>query len=169
LPLTIENNLPFIHASISFPGRSAINAKIMVDTGANSALVLNRPFVDRYKLLDSIPRTIESPDAGTSGEANGRMGRVLSLQLGRFVIEKPITSVAGSRNGALAAANSDGLIGGELLRRFEVILDYRWQRMIIAPNENFSQSYETGMSGALLKAEGADLKTFKVDRMIRDS
>src|SRR5262249_8494793 len=169
LPLTIENNLPFIHAWISFPGRSAINAKILIDTGANPALVLNRPFVDRNKLLDSIPRTIESPDVGVSGEANGRMGRVLSLQLGRFVIEKPITSFSRSRNGALAAANNDGLIGGEVLGRFAVILDYRRQRMVIAPNEDFSQPYESGMSGALLTAEGADLNTVKVNKTIEDS
>src|SRR5262249_9689078 len=74
-----------------------------------------------------------------------------------------------SRNGALAAANNDGLIGGEVLRRFAVILDYRRQRMIITPNEDFSQSYETGMSGALLTAEGADLNTIKVYKTIEDS
>ncbi len=46
--------------------------------------------------------------------------------------------------GALATPDSDGLIGEEILRRFTVVLDYQRGKIILQPNEHFSDPYSMG-------------------------
>jgi len=169
LPLIIEGGLPFIRGRIVLCEGTILDVKILIDTGGNGALALNRPFVDAHKLPNSIKQTIESPDAGAGGEAIGRLGRVSSLQLGRFVIENPITGFSRSIKGALAVTSNDGYIGGEVLRRFKVLFDYYHGRLMLEPNEHFSEAYEAEMSGILLTTEGSDLKTLRIKRTIEDS
>ena len=169
LPITVEGELPFIRAKIVLPGRDPIECKLLIDTGGNPVLGLNRPFVDEHKLLDSVTKTLTTTEVGARGEAKGRLGRIKTLQLGRFVIENPTTGFSESKTGALAVTSNNGLIGGALLRRFKLILDYSRKRAILESNEHFAEPYETGMSGALLTAEGTDLRTFTIYQIIENS
>jgi hypothetical protein len=44
--------------------------------------------------------------------------------------------------GSGASKENDGLIGGEIFRRFKLILDYSRKRMILEPNNHFNDPYE---------------------------
>jgi hypothetical protein len=53
------------------------------------------------------------------------IGRVAALKLGRLEIERPITSLQGDSAGVMSGnAEWIGNIGGDILRRFTVFLDY---------------------------------------------
>jgi len=55
-----------------------------------------------------------------------------------------------------------GLIGGEVLRRFNLTLDYGHKQLLLEPNDNFADASEINMSGLVLAPVGVDHKTFKV-------
>ncbi len=132
-----------------------------------SALSLYKVFVDTNHLFESAEKAVDIWPRGAGGETRARIGRVKSLQLGRFTIENP-TSLFLLTQGQ-ARTDSAGKIGGEVLRRFKVILDYSRELMVLEPNTHFAEPYEHDMSGATLHAEGPDLKVFKVYKVIKDS
>ena len=55
-----------------------------------------------------------------------------------------------------------GEIGGGLLRRFTVILDYPHQQLILEPNAHLSEEDQEDKSGISVMVSGPDLKVFEV-------
>ena len=162
IPLELKDNGPSVRARLNLPGRAPVEGNFRIDTGGSHALILDTPFVKTQKVLESMSKTIAAPSAGVGGETSIRLGRVQSLQLGRFALEKPVTGFAQSAKGALANPDLTGNIGGGILRRFKVIFDYRNHRMILEPNDRLREPFESDMSGVVLTAEGVKLDAFTI-------
>lgn len=62
-----------------------------------------------------------------------------------------------------------GDLGGEVFRRFTLVLDYSRQRIILEPNAYLLEPVEADMSGLELMAEGEDLQTLVVNEVAADS
>ena len=163
--------VPLVKVTITQPTRAAIEGNFIADTAVRSAISFNTPFVDANKLLDSPQETIQVPiGAGTMvRESKQPIGRLQKIQLGRFKFNRPIGVFFQDKQGIVASPEFDGVIGNEIWRRFKVIFDYSRQRMILEPNRHFSEPEEYDMSEMLLLAEGKDLKTFRVRRLIENS
>jgi C-terminal processing protease CtpA/Prc len=102
-------------------------------------------------------------------ESKQPVGRVPNVQLGRFTFKNPIAIFFQDKKGVIASPEFDGVIGGEILRRFKVIYDYSRQQMILESNRYISEPEEYDMSGMLLIVEAGDFKTFKVKQIIEGS
>jgi hypothetical protein len=142
VPLVLAGRrTPLAHTTISLEGRAPIGARLEVDTGADGAFVINSPFVRKHGLLSAIPETTQGGAVGAGGEQQLRVGRVKAVRLGRLVIDNPAVGLSLDAEGAGASEENDGLIGGEVFRRFKVILDYSRRRMILEPNSDFGDPY----------------------------
>jgi len=163
--------VPLVRAKIMQLGRDPIEGKFIADTGVRGALSFNSPFVEANKLLQSTQKTIQAPLGGGSmvRESKQPVGRVPNLQLGSFTFKNPVAIFFLDKKGVLASPEFDGVIGGEILRRFKVDFDYSRQQMILEPNRHFSEPDEYDMSGLLLIAEGEDFKILKVRHLVEDS
>ncbi|GAC1446318.1 MAG: hypothetical protein NVSMB56_03870 [Pyrinomonadaceae bacterium] len=171
LPLTVEKQHFFVQATIAMPDHIPVTGKFMIDTGAPTAtLVLNSPFVTKRELLPTKGRIIlDRSLPGLGGETKQLLGRADKLQLSDLVIQRPMVSLSQDVKGSLASPDFDGIIGGELLRRFKVIFDLTHNELILEPNEHLNEPYEHNMSGLGLRAEGNDFKVIKVYRIIENS
>ncbi|MDX6443087.1 MAG: hypothetical protein QOH71_161 [Blastocatellia bacterium] len=163
IPLTMDDGLLFVRASITPQGLAPIEAKCEIDSGSTGAILLNTPFVQRHNLLATVPKVIQTTSGGVGGSAKMLRGRVNNVRLGRFVIGHPITHFSQATEGDYASSKYDGLIGDQILRRFKVILDYSRRRMILEPTAHFAEPYEIDMSGIELVADGDDLLIDDVD------
>ncbi len=163
--------VPLVRARITQLGRDPIEGRFIADTGVRGALSFNSPFVEAHRLLQSEQKTIQAPLGGGSmvRESKQPVGRVPNLQLGSFTFKDPVAIFFLDKKGVLASPEFDGVIGGEILRRFKVVFDYSRQQMILEPNRHFSAPDEYDMSGMLIIAEGNDFKTLKVRHLIEDS
>ena len=149
-----------LKAVIELPDRDSITCNLAVDLGTYSALRLYRPFLEKHHLVDQ-PGT-DSFGFGLGGEFPERVGRVSALRIGSLSLKGSTTSFSTARSGATSGSSYDGTIGGEVLRRFKVILDYARQEMILEQGSDFSEPWAADTSGLLLRAGGADLKTISV-------
>ena len=93
-------------------------------------------------------------------------GRVRNVQVGRFMINNPLVSFSQAEG---AKTDGDGQIGGEVLRRFRLILDYSRRRIILEPNKHLVEPIEGDMSGFELVAEGEGLKTLTINEVLANS
>jgi hypothetical protein len=84
---------------------------------------------------------------GAGGEFRQVTGRVESLEVGGVKILNPVADFSTDTKGVTGTASYDGTIGGDILRRFTVILDYSRQQMIFEPNADFATPFETDKSG----------------------
>ena len=148
VPLLIAaGKTPLVNTKIILEGRTPVEAKLEVDTGADGTLVINSPLVKRQKLAEAVSKTGQSNNNGAGGEQRLLVGRVKAVQLGRLVFDNPPVGLSQDTEGSGASEENDGLIGGEIFRRFKVILDYSRKRMILEPNKSFSDPYNIEMSG----------------------
>jgi hypothetical protein len=167
IPITMEDNHPHVSADLKV-GERLVKGYFLIDTGARTALDLNRPFCEEHQLVDAV-RTIEGGfAAGVGGETRQRIGRTAELKLGKVVLNDVITGFSQDQKGAMASRDASGIIGGDVLRRFTVIFDYSRNEMILEPNANVSLPFEYDMSGAFLRS--ADLLSgIEIRRVVEGS
>ena len=163
LPITLEGNHPHIKAMVD----GKFEGNFLIDCGARSSLALHTPFVQKHNLLEKTGKKIDVfSGIGIGGKVKGKVTRVKSIQIGRFKISAPLTTLASSEKGAFASEKIDGNIGGGILKRFTVIFDYPNNRMILEPNRNFAYEDNFDMAGLWLTKEN---DTTTVDFVIEES
>jgi hypothetical protein len=138
---------PLTRTKIILEGRAPAEANLEVDTGADGTFVINSPFVKRQKLVEAIQKTTQDTRNGAGGTEKILVGRLKAVQLGRFVLKNPTVALSLDTEGAGASEDNDGVIGGEIFRRFKVILDYSRKQMILAPNKSFNDPYNVESGG----------------------
>lgn len=171
LPLTFNNKpkwtmLPII---LHQENKSPVKGKVVLDTGSTMAIVVMRDDLAR--------KTIENPMyAGIDGTGKGgRLGRIQSIEIGKYLIQNPVAAfptLGDSKSSGLGTAIKQiglGLMGSEILSRFNLIFNYQQKILIVEPNANFKRPHNWDMSGMFLVSSGASFKTFKVFRVATES
>jgi hypothetical protein len=169
LPIKFIDKSPFITVRITMQGREAVEGTIELATESSGVLVVQRSFAEAHQLLKSVKGFRLGNVGGSEGSMSRTLqGRVKNIQVGRFMINNPIVSFSQAKADK-DATDGDDQIGGEVLRRFRLILDYSRQRIILEPNEHLAEPVEADMSGFELVAEGADLKTLTINEVLANS
>lgn len=142
IPLALGDRTPLTPVTIIPPKGRPVRASLEVDTGADGTLVINAPFVKKHGLASAIANTTESGGRGAGGEQKRIVGRIKAVRLGRFVFNNPPVALALDVIPGDTSEENDGVVGGEIFRRFTVILDYSRRRMILEPNKSFNDPFE---------------------------
>ena len=161
---------PVMQAEVIDAGRPAIEGKFVLDIGSGAALIVFTPFVQSEHLL-SAERHIVPWSAGQAigGGANGSVGRITGIQIGRFLIKDPVTVFSSAVSGPFASTESQGNIGAMILDKFTVILDYARSRVILEPNARFNEAMQYDKSGLELVSFGQDYDQFRIRTVAENS
>jgi len=164
IPISIDKNSPIVDARIIQSGFAPIDAKFLLDTGFSSAISFDRDFVESHRFL--VPaKTVRSSGATLDGDTHELVGRLTQLQVGRFLMWNALAKFTFSQDEP-ADSGLAGTIGGEFLRRFNVILDYGKAKLILQPNSHFADPDDTGMTGMAIVAGGRDFREFLVGSIL---
>ncbi|MDA3818416.1 MAG: aspartyl protease family protein [Prolixibacteraceae bacterium] len=169
LPLTFIRNKPIVKTELVHDDGTVVPVNLLVDTGASDALWIS---------LDS-DTTLQLPEkniytylgTGLSGDLYGYKARVSAVWVGGKPVSEPIVSYPQSFyiNAIIQQEKRNGSIGGELLRRFTVTLDYYNKRMILDPNSDFRDEFNYNMSGIEIINPVPRLPVFTVSNVIEGS
>lgn len=170
IPLEIINKKPYIDGiTITEAGKSA-KVKLLLDTGAGHAMMLNT-----FSAGLPLPaKTIEVQlGIGLAGKISGQLGRLDDVRIGNHDLKEVVTSFPDSASfGGKFDPTSDrqGNIGGELLRRFRVTINYPQGYMTMKPDKKaLKEPFEHDMSGMDLRAKGDNFNDYYIDRVVEDS
>jgi Aspartyl protease/PDZ domain len=164
-PIELRDNgrAPYVRLGVVVSGDSSIEGEFAVDTGSTSTLWMSKSFVASHRLLENLPElSFTRFGAGLGGESKVIHVRAQSVRLGRFIIDRPVVKLSQEEQGFYASTEYAGTVGGEILGRFKVILDHSRKRMILDPNERFSEPFDDDMSGLDMIAEGRYFDSFKI-------
>jgi predicted aspartyl protease len=169
VPITINNSKPYIMGRVQQISGEELEAKLLIDLGANHGLLLNMETSDKIQLP---PKYIES-ELGRSlgGDLYGYVGRVKSLKFGGVNFSNIITSFPEETEFSYVILESgrQGSIGSEILGRTKLILDYPRSRLLFKKGNSFSNPFEFDMSGITPKMLPTDEKRFIVGSIRNNS
>lgn len=131
IPFTFDEHIPMVTASLD--GHSG---EFEIDTGSRGALTLMRPFAAAHGLVDKYHATRSvTVGYGVGGPSRALLARAGKLTIGgSTTITAPITELISDTAGQAVATRTAGNIGGDLLKRYTMTLDYEHQRLWLRPN-----------------------------------
>ncbi|HWG29235.1 MAG TPA: aspartyl protease family protein [Steroidobacteraceae bacterium] len=136
IPFTFDEHIPMVTASLD-----GHTGEFEIDTGSRGALIVMHPFATSNALVDKYHATrLETIGYGVGGPSKALLARAGELTIGSTKITGPITELINDTSGQAAATHTAGNIGGDLLKRYTVTLDYAHQLLWLQPNELAGQA-----------------------------
>ena len=153
VPITIERSKPYITGSLVL-NAVEIPVKLLIDIGNSDALWL---FENKEKNIN-IPK-VKFEDylgKGFSGDIHGFRAKISSIQINSFKFANPIVAFPDSVSikSVNRVADRVGSIGGELLKRFNIIFDYPNQTFYLKKSSYYDDPFSYNMSGIELQNDG---------------
>jgi hypothetical protein len=164
LPMVIEDTKPFVLTPIKIDADNILTAKLLVDTGASHSLLLEptsdkRIVVPQHRVSTVLGRAL-------GGVITGKTGRIESLELGKFELQKVITNFPDSNSYMDTLKHSvtfrNGSVGGEILSRFTVVFNFPQGKLHLKKNGDFKKPFFLNLSGLEMKAKGSKLDVYEV-------
>lgn len=169
MPMELIGNKPYISTTIRQMEGPEIPAKLLIDTGANHGLLLNRETTDDIVLP---PLTLET-DLGRSlgGDLFGLVGRVRRVEIQGLKFRGVVTSYPDQTeySDVIIETGRQGSIGAELLNRIKIIFDYPRERVLLKKGAKFSDQFDYDMSGLMVRVLSAENKRFYVSQVRENS
>ncbi len=128
-----------------------IPGKFDIDTGSRASVDVTSPFVAAHNLrarYRTTPTIISG--WGVGGPARSQVGYASTLTLGSVNIPNPIVELSTQSKGSFASPYYAGNVGGGVLKRFTVTLDYPHSRMFLQKNAHFADPDVFDRSGLWL-------------------
>ena len=163
--ISIEESKAYLAAKINQKNGPKLEAKLLIDTGANHGLLLNQETSDQIKMP---PLFIESQlGQSLGGVLYGFIGRVNSLKIGNMTMKEVLTSYPEKNTFSeiIVATGRQGSLGSEVLGRTRLILDYPRNRALIRKGENFFAPFEFDMSGMVVRKIPNDENRFYISEV----
>lgn len=169
MDLELIGSKPYIDTEVRQIEGPVIEAKLLIDTGANHGLLLNRETSDDITVP---PVTLET-DLGRSlgGDLFGLVGRVKRLNIQGLKFRNVITSYPDETefSNVIIETGRHGSIGSDLLTRMRIILDYPRERLLYKKGSKFGQDFDYDMSGLMVRLFSAEERRFYVSQVRENS
>ena len=167
IPLKIYDTKPYVECTVKLHDGTERPVFLMLDTGLTDALWLfsNHP---AHMHFESEGNAVFL-GRGLNGEVFGRQGLIQSIALGKYIIREPLVSVLDSFSSptprVFAEGYRDGSIGNEIMSRFNAIIDFRGQQLILRPGKRIRDSFSQNMTGLEVTQPIRNLPYYVVDRV----
>lgn len=130
--------------------------RFIFDTGAGLCLLLNKDFVEDSSFLKKKKKIYSTQAEGLGGKKTMELTVIKSVSVGQFKFRKVPTYIFQDEFNVTSYPQMSGIIGNDLLRRFNVILNYPDQSIYLKPNGKFNDPFDysyTGLSIYLVNNE----------------
>ncbi len=169
MPVEIKRHKPYLIAHTRLGSGDSTEVKLLMDSGANLALMLHTNTNTKLSLPAHVVRS--SIGMGLGGTIDGFMGRIPRLEIAGFSFESVTTNfqeLAPDIDSAYLN-NRNGILGNQILSRFTVIIDYVRSKLYLQPNRAFKNKFQYDKSGMLLAVSGPNLGSFVVLNIVPGS
>ena len=146
LPVQIAYGVPYLTTQISTQPEHVTTVKLLIDTGYRGPVSLTP---DSHDEIDEPAEFFVLVSQGISGAVTSQVGASQFLSLGDSTLHSVPVSYAVA--GGDIDDDSNGLIGSEVLSRFNVIFDYPGERIFITPNQQYAVPITADRSGLLVR------------------
>jgi hypothetical protein len=160
--LTFHNKKPYLNVTNIY-GNNTDVFTLLIDSGSSDAIWL----FDNSILEKNLENKWfdDFLGQGLSGDIFGKRSKIPKMRIGNFEmtnIKVAFPSKESIKNIRLFKER-DGSIGGELLNRFTIIINYPLKKITLKKNNKFKDPFHYNMSGLTMKHDGVVLIKNKRD------
>jgi Aspartyl protease len=171
-PIVVTQSKPYTDAIAMVKNDKTIPMRLVIDTGAGHALLLDANENQTLCLPDKVVRA--NLGRGLNGDINGNIGRIGLIRMGHLEMKNIVASFPDSLSFSTKFAPTDekrqGSIGCELLRRFVTTFNYHDGYIAMRPvRSRMKEAFEHDMSGLDIRARGDNFNRYFVDKIIPES
>ncbi|WP_394975647.1 PDZ domain-containing protein [uncultured Croceitalea sp.] len=154
LPLAIYKKKAYLTGAILLEDDSDIPVKLLIDTGSSDALWL---FHDPEKGVRIPDKNYDDfLGRGLSGDIFGKRTKLKGVRIGDFFLKdaKAAFPFKESFGAVKNFGDRNGSLGGEVLKRFNMVFDYNKKLIYLKKNTNFKTSFHYNLAGIALQHNG---------------
>lgn len=167
--MEIIKRKPFIIAKVYAENNEAIDARLLVDSGASHAISLFKSSDERLAIPDNSIYSFLG--VGLSGDIYGHIGRNKRFSLGDYKFKKPLVTYPDEESVNISGYDNKraGSIGADILQRFTVVFDYHGKEMLLKPNSSFKERFRYNLSGIDVTTPIPDIPIFEIVKVRKGS
>ena len=122
-------------------------SRFIFDTGAGLCFLFNEDFLDDSSLLKKKKKKFITQAEGFGGKKEMELTVIKSVSVGPYKFRKVPVFIFKDAYNITSYPQSCGLIGNDLLKRFNAILNYPEQTFYLKPNNKFSENFDFSYTG----------------------
>jgi len=131
IPIELKKGIPFLEGEVEVVEGERVTMIFYIDLASGDALELLTGSKQKFSLPDSL--VDEYLGTGLSGDIHGKTGRSAALRISSYELRDVATAFAPAEVRS-KQEGADGILGNDLIRRFNVIFDYANGRLYLKPN-----------------------------------
>lgn len=141
----IFTSLPILYMLVR--DRRKMNFNFYFDTGAGLCFLMSERFAKDSAILLSKRKPLVTQAEGMLGRLEMRLTVVKEVKLGPYRFFKVPTYLYQDTHNVTSYPFSGGLVGNELLRRFNMTINYPQREIHLAPNSHFDEPFDYAYTG----------------------
>jgi len=170
----IFTSLPILYMHIRDKRRMDFN--FYFDTGAGLCFLMSEQFARDSAILSSKRKPLVTQAEGMLGRLEMRLTVIKEVKIGPYRFFKVPTYLYEDTHNVTSYPFSGGLVGNELLRRFNMTINYPRRQIHLSPNSHFDEPFDYAYTGLgiyyvdnkvmivdVIKNSPADKAGFKMD------
>jgi hypothetical protein len=139
------NNIPVMGAKVE--DAREIAGRFYFDSGAGLALLLSEEFVKDSSILKKAKKIITTQAEGLGGKKQMRVTTIKRIKVGPYRFKKVPAYIFDDEFNATSYPQLCGLIGNDILRRFNTIFNYPEKEIHLLPNKRFNEPFDYSYTG----------------------
>lgn len=148
-------SIPIIQSD--FRDQRSFNAKFYFDTGAGLCFLLSDDFAKDSSVLRPGKKPVITQAEGLGGKMTMQLTTVKEVRVGPYRFRNVPTFIFDDEYNVTSYPYLAGLVGNDLLRRFNITVNYPKREIHIIPNTHYNDLFDYAYTGLGLYFEGGKI------------
>lgn len=124
-----------------------IASRFLFDLGAGLCMLFSREFADDSNFIDKKRKRFPKEGEGLGGKIDMELTVIKEVRLGPYRFKNVPVFIFADDFNVTNYPNMGGLLGNDIMRRFNVILNYPRKEIYITPNKHYNEQFDYSYSG----------------------
>ena len=165
IPFEFANGIPIPQFDVVMKLKSgdSFTGRILFDSGAGLTLLVNTPYHETHGIRKKVDTYLVNESENLSGTSKSERIAISSLKIGAFELGEMVVDLAYDNEGVSSYKDYLGILGAEVIGRFNIVFDYSNFKLYLKPNAFYNDSFSFPVSGIRLIKENDDVVIHSVD------
>jgi hypothetical protein len=155
-----------VTTTLEIKEKQKLNKDFYFDTGAGLSLLMTDDFVKTNNFLLKRRKQVITQVQGLGGKKEMGLTVIKRIKIGPYIFRNVPTSIYTESGTTVFNDPAIGLIGNEILRRFNMVINYGAGEINLKPNNNYYDNFDYAYTGLSLYTDG---KNIFIDDIIPNS
>jgi hypothetical protein len=137
--------IPVFNATIS--DGNAVESRFYFDSGAGLCILMSEEFAKDSSILAKGKKVLDTQAEGIGGKKPMKLTTVREIKIGHYKFRKVPAHIFHDDYNVTSYPLLGGLIGNDLLRRFNLIINYAEKEIHLKPNTHFRDAFDYSYTG----------------------